>query len=635
MSIFEKNIKALFDKNPILASKIFGSSNKKFEIFAHQNDNANLNFIDIKKKLPLYETIPLQEIETKLNELNDKYKNYPVLFFFGIGNGILLKLLLSNPNRKKIVVIEPDIEILYIVLNFIDFSEEILQNRLIILTNEQLQYPEAHNIISHPDVILFVRSYELIINTPYYEKLYKNEILRINQTFIRAIKQAIIGFGNDTIDNLIGIEHSIQNFPEMLKTPPIQNLKNKKNSDIAIIVATGPSLTKQLPLLKEIQDYVTIISVDASMPILEKWQIVPDFVTSLERVKETAKFFKSTSKEFQEKFITIHASLQHEEVLKNSYSPKILSMRPFLYNKYFNLPKYGYLGIGMSAANMAYELAFMLGFEKIVLIGQDLAYSEDGKSHANGHVYGEDEVKYKETDIFVTKYGGNGVIRTTKVWNMFRNFFEKDISILNQKGIITINATEGGARIEGAIEMPFKEVINKYLPKNKKTKIKLKYPTQKNIDKNLLKVYNKTLRMLKKGEKVQKKVEKLFLKVAKEFDTLVELNKNNQLDKINFNKLIKLSDEIDKIKSLIEDKSFFSMYGEAIASYLINKETALAQIQLKNPKTDIEKKAKLIDWIMNHKDWLFMLAGIINSQRIVINRTLPKLEKALKERKIL
>ena len=634
MNIFEKNIKALFEVNPMLASEIFGANNKKFEIFSNNNDNANLNFINTEKNLPLYETTALSEVEKKLDELNDTYKYYPSLFFFGIGNGILIKLLFANPIRKKITVIEPDIEILYIVLNFIDFSEEISQNKLILLKDTQLNYPEAHQIVSHPDNILFVRSYELIINTPYYEKLYKNEILKVNKTFIKAIKQSIINFGNDTIDNLIGIEHSIQNFPEMLKNPPIQSLKNKKNSDLAIIVSTGPSLTKQLPLLKEIQNYVTIISIDASMPILEKWGIVPDFVTSLERVKETAKFFEKTSKEFQEKFITIHASLQHKKVLQNSYGEKILSMRGFLYNRYYKLDKYGYLGIGMSAANMAYELAYLLGFDKIVLIGQDLAYSEKGTSHAKGHVYGENEIKHKENDIFVTKYGGEGIIRTTNIWNMFKNFFEKDINELNQKGIKTFNATEGGARIEGAIEIPFKEVIKNYVTKKKKRKIKLRYPTEKSINKNLLKVYNKTLKMLKKGEKVQKKVEKLFLKVAKESETLIELNKKNQLEKIDFKKLIKLSNEIDKIKYLIEEKTFFNMYGEAIASYLINKETSLAQIQLKNTKTDMEKKAKLIDWIMNHKDWLFMLAGIINSQRIAVIRALPNLENELKKRKI-
>ena len=632
MSIFEKNIKALFNVNPILASKIFGAKNKNFEIVIQGEDNANLNLIDKKNYLPLYETNPIEEITKDYEKFKNKYAKYPVLFFFGIGNGILIKMLLNNPIRKKIVVIEPNLEILFIVLNLIDLSQEIEEKKLVINLTEDFKYADAIEIVSDLDVILFVKTYELNINTPYYEKIYKKEIFKTNELFIRAIKQAIINFGNDTTDTLIGIEHSIKNFPEMLKRPYFKSLINKKNSDLAIIVSTGPSLTKQLPLLKEIQDYVTIISVDASMPILEKWGIVPDFVTSLERVKETATLFKKTSKEFQEKFITLHASLQHEEVLKNSYGKKLLVMRGFLYNRFFRLHKYGYLGVGMSAANMAYELAYYLGFKDIVLIGQDLAYGENGKSHADGHPYME---QYKETDLYVPAYGGEGVVRTSKVWNMFRNFFEKDIALTKKRGITTYNATEGGAKIEGAIEIPFKEVIDKLVKKEKKGKIRLKSPTHKTYLKNLQKAYKKILKMIEIGEKTQKEVEKVFIKVAKEFDNLVELNKKNELERIDFKYLKKLSKEIDKIKSLIEKKEFLSTYGETVTSYLVNKETDLAKIQVKNPKTQIEKKAQLIDWIMNHKDWLFMLAGSINAQIIVIKRSLPRIEEELKKEGLL
>jgi len=630
MNIFEKNLKALLKTNPPLAAKLFSTNVKNFEIVIQGNDNANINLIDKKHFLPLYETQPIQEVTNEYEKMK-KYTKYPVLFFFGIGNGILIKMLLNNPIRKKIVVIEPNIEILYIVLNLIDFSQEIEEKKLILILEEEFNYPTAIEIISDLDVILFVKTYELHINTPYYEKIYKNEILKTNSIFTRAIKQAIIGFGNDTTDTLVGIEHSIKNFPIMLKLPYFRSLIGKKNSNLAVIVSTGPSLTKQLPLLKEIQNYVTIISVDASMPILEKWGIVPDFVTSLERVKETATFFKKTSKKFQEKFITIHASLQHEEVLKNSYGKKLLVMRGFAYNKFFKLDKYGYLGVGMSAANMAYELAYLLGFKEIVLIGQDLAYSQDGRSHAEGHPYMEN---YKETDLYVEAYGGNGVVRTSKVWNMFKNYFEKDIAFTSKQGVKTYNATEGGARIEGAIEIPFKEITKK-IEKIPKSKIRLKSPSHKTYLKNLQKAYKKTLKIIEIGQKVQKKVEKTFLKVAKEFDNLVKLNQNNQLELIDFEYLKKLSSEIDKIKSLIEKEEFLATYGETVTSYLINKETDLAKIQVKNPTSEIEKKAQLIDWIMNHKEWLFMLAGSINAQIIVIKRALPYIEKELKKEGLL
>ena len=84
-----------------------------------------------------------------------------------------------------------------------------------------------------------------------------------------------------------------------MKTEKFESKKVSKPKT-AIVVSTGPSLTKQIPLLKKIKDHVTIISVDASFPILEKHGIKPDFATVLERVPETANFFKNNDKEFQD-----------------------------------------------------------------------------------------------------------------------------------------------------------------------------------------------------------------------------------------------------------------------------------------------------------------------------------------------
>ncbi len=633
--IYEKNFKALLEKNPPLAAQLaFVQTNSNFEVVQQGEDSINLNIIDKTKKYPVYETEPLKEIEQKQKEIK-KYERYPALFFYGIGNGIFTKLLFANPAHKKVYVFEPNLEVLFIALNIVDLSEEIINSKLILMQPQEMTFAKALNIFANPEITLFSKTFELQIHSTYYEKFYSDDIIHLNKLLIRAIKQIIINAGNDTIDTLIGIEHHIQNIPEMVQNPTFRQLLKKKNSEVAVIVSTGPSLAKQLPLLKEIQDYVTIISVDASLPILAKNNIKPDFVTSLERVELTGEFFKKTPADFQKDIIMIHASLQHKNVLENSHGRKILVMRPFKYTKYFSLHNYGYLGIGMSAANMAYELAFAMGYKNIVLIGQDLAYGDEGTSHANGHVLGEKEVKFKESDEYVTRYGGEGRVRTTRVWNMFRNFFERDIEYTKEKGVKTFNATQGGARIEGSIEISFREFIDKYVEKKEKRKITLRRPPQKSIEKNLLKAYKKTVKMEEYGKKSQEKIEKTFLTVAKTIEKLEKLKTENRLEEIDFDKLLKVSKKIDKIKDLIESKQFSSMYGETVQSYLINKELDLAKIMVRPANSKLEKKAKMIEWIIEHKEWLFVLAGSINAQRIAIQRSIKQIENELKNRNLL
>lgn len=196
---------------------------------------------------------------------------------------------------------------------------------------------------------------------------------------------------------------------------------------------------------------------------MAKAGIKPDIVLSLERVDLTAKFYEETPLDFQEGVIFALTSIVHKRLIQAiKRGVKQFSFRPFGYTNLFDLHQYGYVGIGMSAANMAYELVVHSRFKRCVFIGQDLSFSQSGNSHASGAIYGDREIKPKKDKdkIFIEKYGGNGEVETTLVWKLFLEFFEKDIFNTPYK-LEVINATEGGARIKGAKEMPFKEVCEK------------------------------------------------------------------------------------------------------------------------------------------------------------------------------
>lgn len=87
-----------------------------------------------------------------------------------------------------------------------------------------------------------------------------------------------------------------------------------------------------------------------------------------------------------------------------------------------DMSRFGYLGIGHSTANQAFQLAYVLGHKNIILIGQDLAYAPDGKSHATGHAFAQ-----ADEYLYTVAYGGEGEVRTTYVWEKFKNQYEADI----------------------------------------------------------------------------------------------------------------------------------------------------------------------------------------------------------------
>lgn len=624
MSHFDTNLAALAKVDALLylALKSF-KPNQHYEVFM-DNDPANYNIIDTKNTKALYLTKPIDEIMERNAQLHS-YSYYPFLYLYGLGNGVLIRLLF-NEQRQRIVVFEPELEIIFIVLNLLDFSSEIATQKLQIIYTKQISYMGVDSLFdSNKYSRVFVKTYDLLVTCPYYES-YHDDILRINGYFIKAIEQAVVSVGNDARDSVVGIYHHIANLPDALRTPSLKDLVLAlRGRDSAIIISTGPSLHKQLPLLKKVAPYATLLCVDASFPILTKHGIKPDIVLSLERVQESAKFYTDTPKQAQKGVVFALTSIVHKHTKLALKGAKVcFSFRPFGYTSLFGFDEYGYLGIGMSAANMAYELAMLAEFKQCIFIGQDLAFGDDGSSHSKDAIYGTQESQYKKEGIYVPRYGGEGQIETSKIWKLFLHFFEKDIA-RTPPSMQVINATQGGARIAGTKELPFTQVVESIVQKaQKKPPLLLAPPSPKHSAKLIKQAYKKAQDIIKYGSTQKRKIERVFLQLARELEHIEKLNAQNKLERINFAKLNALSDKIDDIKGLFGERKFTSYFMDAIQSYIFHQELDIAKVLVLYTANEDELKAKQLQWLYYHKYWLFSLAGGIDC---VIHTT----QKALDE----
>lgn len=632
---FQSNLACIAITNPNLAFALQSlKPNSNFEVFLGE-DVANYNIFDKKRDKPLYATQPLEENMKRFKEL-EEFAYYPYLYFYGMGNGVLYKLLLGNEILKRLVVIEPELEVLFIALHFIDFSSEIMDGKLVLLWGERVGYQEVLNLLdADKHSKLYAKTYMLEACSAYYYECYQEQIFTLNSHFIKAIEHAVVSVGNDAHDAIVGIDHHIQNLPSSLTSPTLVELITQlRGRDTAIIVATGPSLYKQLPLLKEIAPYATLFCIDASFPILYQHGIKPDVVLSLERVEATAKFYEETPKEAFEGVVFALTSIVHPR-LKKAVEEKggliQYSFRPFGYTTYFGIDAYGYLGIGMSAANMAYEMVVHSRFKRCIIIGQDLAFGEDGSSHSKGAIYGSDEIKPKENKVFVTKYGGGGEVESTQVWKMFLNFYERDIANTPYP-LEVINSTEGGARIEGSKEIAFKEAIAP-IPREPKVPLTLTFPTEEEVEENMQIVSHRCKVWLKEGKSKQKRIEKVFLKVAELCDELERLNESGRLEEIDYKKMDKVSKEIDKVKEFFKDPIFGATFIDALQSYIFHQEMDIAKVLVKNTQDEIQRRAKQIELIFLHKYWLFSLAGGMDSVLEVVKNATKTWKKSVKKSK--
>ncbi|EKI2543482.1 motility associated factor glycosyltransferase family protein [Campylobacter coli] len=622
--LFNKNIEAL--SNILLKESLKQIQSSKFELVLGK-DNLDINLKDTSDNTFLYENV-IDELNSMLNTYNDKYLLYPVLYFYGFGNGILFKALLQNKNHQHIVVFEKDIEIIWIMFHILDFSSELQSARLMVLQTSSLDIEFFSNFCSSKPFFQFSRIYFLELMSHYYERFHE-DILGLNKKLAENFKNSIVSYGNDPLDALQGIEQFVYNLPQMITHPSYKELlsKRKNLSDTAIIVSTGPSLTKQLPLLKKYASKATIFCADSSYPILAKHDIKPDYVLSLERIPLTSEFFNNDFGEFDKDIVFVCAGVVHPktiEYLKNKTF--IITQKILAFPYYINLKNFCYAAVGFSVAHMAYEFATHLSHKNIIFIGQDLAYAEDGFSHTKdysnldkheGH-FQRDKGKFQ-----CLAYGGDGKAESSEVWTMFRFFLQDTIS----RNIIstTYNCTEGGARIEGTIEKPFLWACENLLDKDLNKPFEKLEPLSLNKQNEfLLKAYYKVCKSIKHCRDFSKILSNDFEKIQS-----VYLNLNKKENDLNL--AIK---KIDEFKNKLENIKQMQDLYEILSPLLIQFELNLAKIYVLNPKTKEDAFNKSILWIKEHLEFMELVYGHIKAQENALIKNILPLEEKLKERKL-
>ncbi|WP_257070199.1 motility associated factor glycosyltransferase family protein [Campylobacter jejuni] len=627
--LFNKNIEAL--SNLFLKESLKEIKSSKFELILGK-DNLDINLKDTSDNTFLYENV-IDELNSMLNTYNDKYLLYPVLYFYGFGNGILFKALLQNKNHQHIVVFEKDIEIIWIMFHILDFSHELQSARLMILQTSSLDIELFSNFCSSKPFFQFSRIYFLELMSHYYERFHE-DVLELNKKLVQDFKDFILSHGNDPLDALQGIEQFVYNLPQMITHPSYKELLSKRKgiSDTAIIVSTGPSLTKQLPLLKKYASKATIFCADSSYPILAKHGIKPDYVLSLERIPLTSEFFNNDFGEFDKDILFVLKSYVHPHTTKylqkNNRNFMLVSTYASFIN-YLKLDDFGYFNMGFSVANMNFLLAIHLKHKNIVLIGQDLAYAKDGLSHTKdysnldkheGH-FQRDKNKYT-----TQAYGDNGKVESSFVWTLFRHNFEQDVANAKKNYYITTyNCTEGGARIEGTIEKPFLWACENLLDKDLNKPFEKLEPLSLNKQNEfLLKAYYKVYQSIKHCRDFSKILSNDFNNIQN-----IYLNLNKKENDLNL-----AIRKIDEFKNKLENIKQMQDLYEILQPLRTQFELNLARIYVLNPKTKEDAFNKSILWIKEHLEFMELVYGHIKAQENALIKNILPLEEKLKERKL-
>ncbi|ECC2361185.1 motility associated factor glycosyltransferase family protein, partial [Campylobacter jejuni] len=431
--------------------------------------------------------------------------------------------------------------------------------------------------------------------------------------------------GNDPLDALQGIEQFVYNLPSMITHPSYKELlsKRKNLSDTAIIVSTGPSLTKQLPLLKKYANKATIFCADSSYPILAKHGIKPDYVCMLERTEITAEFFNHDFGEFDKDIVFVCAGVVHPKAIEYLKDRNlVITQKVLAFPYYINLKDFSYAAVGFSVAHTLSYLATYLSHKNIIFIGQDLAYAENGNSHPDDYQNSANYESQMYEHILTEAYGGKKEIKTHEVWIFFKQILE---AMIIKYHITTYNCTEGGARIEGTIEKPFLWACENLLHKDLNKPFEKLEPLSLNKQNEfLLKAYYKVYQSIKHCRDFSKILSNDFKKIQS-----IYLSLNEKEEDINW-----AIRKIDEFKNKLENIKQMQDLYEILQPLRTQFELNLARIYVLNPKTKEDAFNKSILWIKEHLEFMELVYGHIKAQENALIKNILPLEEKLKERKL-
>lgn len=379
------------------------------------------------------------------------------VFLFGLGNGMFVRSLLHEQKQDGAVfVVEPDLRLFDKLLRLVDLSD-LLENDRIYLKVEGLGKEQWEQKRSNR-VHWTNESHCIVCHHTGYDRLYPKEYqdfqkeIHLYRKKMQVNKATQVYFGKSSVVN------TLKNLSYIKEGRLITQYQGILPEGVpVIIVAAGPSLDKNIDQLKLAKDHVVILAVDTAVRALLAHGIIPDAMVTLDAEKPTAYLTLPMAADIP-LFCCMEANA---EIMQYHQGTKIWFKSGLLLNDYakrFDKQFMPY-DAGGSVATAAFEIALMLGADTVVLVGQDLAY--DGEvTHAGGkkEICTVDGEEY--SSHMVAGIDGN-MVRTRGDWYRYLLWFAEAVAKCKD-AVKVIDATEGGALIQGTEIMTLQDVIGQY-----------------------------------------------------------------------------------------------------------------------------------------------------------------------------
>jgi len=400
--------------------------------------------------------------------------NRATFVVFGLGMGHTVRTLRAFTGAHTLVF-EPDPGI---VRSFFESGPSDLGEVPIVCTTHELS--QLWPRFSHGKTVT-------VVNTPGYVELFPEQARSLREAVALLLQRSGINDATHNLRSRVWVRDILDNLELLREHPSFLALTGKYRGVPAFIVGAGPSLGKNGQLVAEAAKKGIVFAVNSSARALERYGAEPQVLACMESL-DVSNILSQVS--YVDRVARAFSLTAHPNALRTGKGPLLHVFEGIMQ---LNAPLHeltGHNGLSVSGSvtTMVFSLAERLGCSPIVFVGQDLAYTE-GRAYAEGTPYeasrvrvgadghslehdwcdtlkkthNQDGAKMHEREPLceAVAWGGQGTVLSTLGFGAVRAWLEAASIVLRRERpeVRLVNATEGGARIEGFEETPLAELL--------------------------------------------------------------------------------------------------------------------------------------------------------------------------------
>ncbi len=496
--------------------------------------------------------------ENQVQALGKIEQSAPI-FMIGMGNACYLEEILKATSRENVILLyEPSFSIFYKQIQRLNLKEIFGQHIIALLVGEIND--DAGSVTALCQSMLRGNRIPIMKHfiLPNYKEICLEQILTFEKLLGNVVSRNVSDLNTTRRFHHVYVDNLFHNADYIRTNYQAVQLDAILPKDIpAIVVSAGPSLNKNIEELKNAENRAFIVAVDTAIKPLISHGIIPDMFVIVDGLKplDLIEVEESRNIPLLTTSVAAKAVLHYHKGKKFFFNEGITFV-----NQMYEMNKKAFIPMpsGGSVATLAFSYVSHLGFDRIILVGQDLALTGN-KTHADGTF--KEKMKEQDTSGYQMVEGNyEEKVPTRPDFDEYRKWFEEYIANWGQKyeSFKVINATEGGAKIAGTEVMTLKEAIEQECTKEvdiKRCMDELKPQFDDEEQKKILEYFHDTPKEFKQMADLAADGKHLYEKLEK-------MTQNGNVDKKAYEKVLK---KIKKTTKKIERNVDYQLVEESLS----------------------------------------------------------------------